>query len=234
MRTRVLWTVWLLALGLLASCRLRGDVDPHPFVILVEARASDFRPVEGLVVLSPGGVELGRTNTDGRVLFSATGQEGESVDFLVQAPPGMLISEGGERRRVLLKRLRSITGVASAVNLIDHGVPLRKRKLTYAVLLATNQFAGLPVFVFGVEKTKLNSRGVGMFLHEGLPGDELTVTILTDQNPRIVPVSPQKTFVLPENPTQLFWRTQMELRKVAEIKKAAKPKGKPKVFPKAI
>src|SRR5581483_2610380 len=148
----------------------------------------------GLVVMGANGTEIGRTNADGRALFTAMGQEGESAEFVVQAPPGMLVSEGGEKRRVLLKRLRSISGGYSNINIVDHDVKLRKRKLPYVFLLATNNFAGLPVVVFGVEKTKLNSRGVGMFLHEGLPGDEVTVTLLTDGDPLIAPVSPQRTF----------------------------------------
>lgn len=147
----------------------------------------------------------------------------------------MLISEGGEKRRVLLRRLRSIGGGYSVINIVDHDVKLRKRNLTYVVLLATNQFAGLPVVVFGVEKTRLNSRGVGMFLHEGKPGDEITVTVLTDSDPRIAPVSPKKTFVLPDTSTQLFWRTAFEIRKVEPPKKQggglAKKTGKKRIGP---
>ena len=209
----------LLLLGLLCgSCRT-GDIDRQPFIILVQAKANDFRPVEGLVIATGAGTELARTNSDGRALFTAAGQEGESVEFIVQPPPGMLISEGGEKRRVLLRRLRGIGGGYSNINIVDHDVKLRKRKLPYVVLLATNNFPNLPVVVFGVEKTKLNSRGYGMFLHEGLPGDEITVTLLTSANPRISPASPQKTFTLPDVPAQLFWRSQLDLRKTAEIKK---------------
>ncbi|MCS6915085.1 MAG: hypothetical protein RMK29_12345 [Myxococcales bacterium] len=222
---RCLPAVLLMAV-LLTGCRTR-DLDRQPFIILVQAKAHDFRPVEGLVVATPGGVELARTNSDGRALFSAAGQEGESVEFIVQPPPGMLISEGGERRRVLLRRLRSISGGHADINLVDHDVKLRRRKLPYVVLLATNQFAGLPVVVYGVEKTRLNSRGVGMFLHEGLPGDELTVTLLTTSNPRIAPASPQKTFTLPDVPSQLFWRAELELRKQPEKKPIPKrPRSK--------
>src|SRR5207245_938203 len=50
------------------SCRT-GDVDRQPFVVLVQAKANDFRPVEGLVVATAGGAELARTNSDGRALF---------------------------------------------------------------------------------------------------------------------------------------------------------------------
>lgn len=221
---RALPPALLLLLAVLSgSCRT-GEVDRQPFIILVQAKANDFRPVEGLVIATAGGQELARTNSDGRALFSAAGQEGESVEFVVQPPPGMLISEGGERRRVLLRRLRSISGGYSNINIVDHDVKLRKRKLPYVVLLATNNFPNLPVVVFGVEKTKLNSRGYGMFLHEGLPGDEITVTLLTSANPRIAPASPQKTFTLPDVPSQLFWRTQLELRKTAEVKPVVKRK----------
>ena len=40
-----------------------------------------------------------------------------------------------------------------------------------------------------------------------------------ESNPLIAPVSPEKTFVLPEEPTQLFWRTNFELRKPVKTKK---------------
>jgi len=221
MRLPVAWSLVLLGL-LSTSCRTR-EVDRQPFIILVHAKANDFRPVEGLVVTTATGAELARTNSDGRALFSASGQEGESVEFVVQPPPGMLVSDGSEKRRVLLRRLRSISGGYSNINIVDHDVKLRKRKLPYVVLLATNNFPGLPVVVFGVEKTKLNSRGYGMFLHEGLPGDELTVTLLTSANPRISPASPQKTFTLPEVPSQLMWRTQLDMRKTPVV---AKPQVK--------
>ena len=52
----------------------------------------------------------------------------------------MLVSEGGEKRRVLLRRLRSVSGGYSSLNLVDHDVKLRKSKLPYVVLLATNNF----------------------------------------------------------------------------------------------
>lgn len=233
MRFRV-WPLLLCVLGLF-GCRLRGEVDQQTFVILVEARSNDFRPVPGLSIFSVARTEVARTDADGRALFSVVGREGESADFLVQPPAGMLIAEGGERRRVVLKRLRALTGGYSSVNIVDHGVKLRRRKLPFVVLLATNQFAGLPVTVFGVERTRLNSRGVGMFLHEGMPGDELTVTILTEQNPLIAPVSPNKTFVLPDTPSQLFWRETLTVRKTAEVKKpAGKPKGPGRKFPQPI
>ncbi len=224
-------------LGVLgASCHTRGDVDRQTFVILVEAKGNDFRPVEGLVILGPGGAEIGRTNSDGRALFTAVGQEGESAEFSIQPPPEFLISEGGEKRRVLLKRLRSIGGGYGNINIVDHDIKLRKRNLPYVVLIATNQFAGLPVVVFGIEKTRLNSRGVGMFLHEGKPGDEITVTLLTDSDPRIAPVSPRKTFVLANEPTQYFWRTAFEIRKVEPLRKNGQRKtpGKKRLGPTAI
>lgn len=207
----------LLMLGL-AACKLPGSVDAQSFIILVDARGSDARPVEGVTILSPAGAEIGRTDTDGRILFSATGREGDSVEFVAQAPPGTLIADG-ERRRVLLKRLQSITGGASAMNVVSHTVSLRKRKLPYVLMVATNQFAGLPVVVFGKERVKLNSRGVGMFLHEGMPGDEIAVTLLTESNPLIAPVSPQRTIVLPDSPSPLLWRVNLEMRKAAEVKK---------------
>lgn len=216
----------LLGLAGLIGCHTRGDIEHQAFVILVEAKSNDFRPVADLTILSPGGKEIARTNSDGRAFFNTVGREGESVEFLVQAPAEMLITDGGERRRVLLKRLRSIGG-ESNINIVDHEVRLRKRNLPYVVLIATNQIAGLPVLVYGVEKTRLNSRGVGMFLHEGKPGDEIAITLSTISDPRIAPVSPKKTFVLPETPTQFFWRENFEVRRVVGPKKKTKVRNRP-------
>lgn len=215
----------------LFGCRLRGEVDQQTFVILIESRSNDFRPVQGLSVMSMARNEVARTDADGRALFSVVGREGETADFLVQPPPGLLLAEGGERRRVVLKRLRALSGGYSSVNIVDHGVKLRRRKLPFVVLLATNQFRDLPVTVFGVERTRLNSRGVAMFLHEGMPGDELTVTILTEGNPLIAPVSPSKTFVLPDTPSQLFWRQDLTVRKVNTPPPVKKNNGKKRSFP---
>jgi len=53
--------------------------------------------------------------------------------------------------------------------------------------------------------------------------------------PRIAPVSPSRTFVLPDTPSQLFWRQKLDVRKVIApptIKKG--PKGPKRTGPKEI
>ena len=107
MSVRGLGGVLLLCVLALFGCRMRGEVDQQTFVILVEARSNDFRPVAGLSITSLARAEVARTDADGRALFSVVGREGESADFLVQPPAGMLLAAQllrllSERRVALL------------------------------------------------------------------------------------------------------------------------------------
>jgi hypothetical protein len=191
-----------------AGCQ-PGTLIEHAFVLAVDARASAGAGVPDVVVLSPDGVEVGRTGADGRSLIYTEGREGAAVEFLVRPPPGVVISEGTERRRIILRRLRSMNGRPSPVNVVEHTVYLRQRKLPYVFMPAAN-VPDLPVVAFGAERTRLNERGVNIFTYEGLPGDEVALTLLTDSDPMLVPRNPQRTFQLPDEPTHLFWRPALQ------------------------
>lgn len=185
----------------------RGSLSEQEFWVTVEARAGE-RPIPGLRVLNPADQrEVGRTDEQGRALFAVTGREGDSIEVQLE-PPCEAQLVGAARQRVMLRRVGSLRQ-EPAVALLVHTVALRWRRLRYVFVVNAPGAAGLPVQVAGSERTRLNRHGVGLFVYQGLPGEEIPVTVQTE-GARLLPRSPTRSFALPEQPEALYWRVALE------------------------
>lgn len=204
---------------LLLACQAPREVYP----LLIEAQQDRGAAVAALHVFDVAGRLLGSTDSAGRALISLRGEEGDAVDLTVQAPPGLRIEKDQHRVRVILRTLKPLRGAVPT--LLSHFVRLRSELTTYVLFIAADGFGGTPVTVNGSERGRLGPTGVSVILHEGRPGDEALLRLLTDA--RVRPQDPVSTLVLPTAPALLLWR--QELRRLASPRKHTKRVGPTKI-----
>jgi hypothetical protein len=107
---------------------------------------------------------------------------------------------------------------------IESTIKLEPVVRRYAVLVDAG-VAGLPVEVFGQPRTITNSRGVAVFLYDGVPGDELRVALNTDGSP-FKPKHPSTTFMLAARPDVYVFKEHFETPPAPK----APPKHRPKIM----
>ncbi len=218
-------SAWLL--GVLLGCR--DPAAPRDFAVLIEAHEVQGEPVAGVVVRGEDRHPLGHTDGRGHLLLSKRAREGDNATYLLAPPPGMRLV-GPDIRRVVLRQTRGLGDVPGpATEFISVDVTVRQRTVPYVLLVdAGSDRKGLPVLVSGAARGSLNSQGVAMLVHDGLPGDEVTLRLLTGDDPRLRPRDPERTFVLPEAPSPLLWRQELVrlplLEKVRPVRRSSTKK----------
>lgn len=212
----------LLVLGL-TSCDLSRQATHYR--IRIHCQLPDGSPVAGVkigkaVAMPP----LLASDAQGNLVLPIDGREGQEVPFaIVHIPPSLVLAEGGESRRVILKNY-GVRG-RQQVSEVMHEIRLRPKKETYVVLVTAEQAPMLAVAANGAVVAHLNSRSAAAFRTEGKPGEELKVTLLASKVAKVQDSDPTETFTLPENGAILAFRSNLLLKPppVAKVRTGSRP-----------
>jgi hypothetical protein len=180
------------SLLLVLAVALAGCVDDDaPFPIVVTAVTDDGAPVPELAVTVGG--TAGRSGPDGKLRLQVAGKEGARIPVAVTTPPGFRLAAPADA--IVLRRLTEIDGSRRRPVPVEHTIRFAPLTRRYAILVRAG-IAGLPVEIFGAQKSVTNDRGAALFLYEGTPGDELQVKLVTDRRPDLRPQNPSQSFLL--------------------------------------
>jgi len=163
----------LLALG------LAGCAQPQPMFNVVLTFVDDVGKPMANVPLQISG-KARQSDPDGRVRLTVRGDEGTKLAANVSPPKGWKLTTPFDG--VVLRYMIDLAGHRDRTLPIESTVKLEPIVRHYAVLVDAG-VAGLPVEVFGQPRTVTNNRGVAAFLYDGVPGDELRVSLNTDGSP---------------------------------------------------
>ena len=137
-----------------------------------------------------------KSDLDGHVRLTVHGDEGAKLTVKVTPQKGWKLTAPFDG--VVLRYMIDLAGHRDRTLPIESTVHLEPIVRKYAVLVDAG-VAGLPVETFGQQRAMTNSRGVAVFLYDGVPGDELRVSLNTTGS-TFKPQNPSTTFILSPRP----------------------------------
>ncbi len=176
------------ALSLLgAGCGKQLDAAPAPpFKVSIKIDSDPNRPLAGAKVLHQE-KEVGTTGADGRALVALKGNEGDIATLTIKCPD---TNEQPKPFQVGLRRLADQRVPEYAILC----PPLVRRVV---VGVRADNGANLPVMFLGSVVARTDSAGAAHFALDVKPGEQFEVQIKTDDQPKLKPQNPSRTFVMP-------------------------------------
>ena len=173
------------------------------------------------------GHSYGETDAKGILQTEIYQQEGQSAQLRVQCPKTDKYFPPDAQNiviRHILKSGKSINSLDSfaPVNAIFYCIPKTKKHL---VIIKTKK-KGLPIMLMGKKITTTGESGIAQFPVEGMPGDEIEITIDTSHNPSYLPKMPSRRLKLPKISRFLvFEQTFTEIKPKRKRRKKIVHKG---------
>ncbi|MDB4942697.1 MAG: hypothetical protein JWP97_2231 [Labilithrix sp.] len=186
------------------SCK---DLDPPPlppFQIFVRIESDPGQRVAGAVI-SRNNKPLGTTGADGRAMLTLTGAEGETTDVMIKCPDQL--QSPTKPTSVRLTRFSDKTKVPEYTVMC----PPTLRKVVVAV--KADNGPNLPVVYLNHVITRTDPSGAAHFALEVAPGAQFQVTLDTQENARLKPVSPSKPFTAPQHDEILVFDQRFDVEK---------------------
>jgi hypothetical protein len=178
----------LLASAALAVVACRQP--PLPFPVSVMVYTDEGRPFPGMQLTI--GDKKCRTDASGHCNVGLVSTEGARIKILEDVPKGY--NKVSKKDTVVMQRLTDIKRSGEQLP-IEHIIVVAPTVRHYAILVDA-QYPGLSIQTFGAQRAVTNSKGVAMFVHEGVPGDELKVTVSTAERGDFLPPNPVTNFKL--------------------------------------
>lgn len=207
---------WIVALALVAGC-----ARPQPMFNVILTVVDDVgKPLADVPLEIQGHPR--KSDPDGRVRLTVRGEEGTKLPVKVTPPKGWKLSQPFDG--VVLRFMIDLAGHRDRTLPIESTIRMEPIVRRYAVLVDSG-VAGLPVQAFGQQRAVTNSRGVAVFLYDGVPGDELRVSLDTTGSP-FKPQNPSTTFTLSPHPDVYVFKEHFDTPPPPK----KPPKHKPKIM----
>ena len=220
MKVRSVPSAALALLGVLAlmasGCGKQLDAPPPlPFKVTIKVDADAFHPLAGARVMHLD-KEVGVTEADGRALVSLKGAEGDTAELVIKCPD---TNQPPPPIRVALRRLSDQKFPEFAVSC----PPLVRRVV---VGVRAEGGANLPVVFLGSVVARTDTSGAAHFALDVKPGEQFEVQLKTDDQPKLMPRNPTRSFVMPPRDEVVIFNQGFVLEKKKVVYHAvAKPTG---------
>jgi hypothetical protein len=213
----LLWS----AVGLAVTCAALGcgkqlETAPVPaFKFSVRVDSDPNRPLAGAKVLHQD-KEVGVTQPDGRALVALRGNEGDQAQLVVKCP------ETNQQPAPIVVALRRLADGRVPEYAISCP-PLVRRVV---VGIRAEGGANLPVVFLGNVVARTDSSGAAHFALDVKPGEQFEVQLKTDDNPKLLPKNPARSFVMPPRDDVVVFNQAFSLEKTKKVYHyVAKPRG---------
>jgi hypothetical protein len=177
---------------LLANCAGK-DVVQKDFTLAFHASCDD-EPVDD-VAISVNGSQSGRTDGDGILHITVTGEEGQALPLHVECPDSYRRAEAPN-----VVRLLTIRGFDSEQSSLHRVIPVQcvPRERIAAVVVRAPEAPGVPVLLYGEEVARTDSSGVAHLEVQLPPHNRFALELDTREHPRLRPQNPTKSFRVPD------------------------------------
>lgn len=174
----------LLSVGaLLGGCSQRTP--PHRYEFVIRVQSDPGRPLAEAQVRLHDRV-VGRSDEQGQVKLGAHGQEGQTLKFQVECPPGFLSPEGP----VTVHLRKSSDGSRRP----EYPVTCTPSERTMVIAVRAVNGPNLPVRYLGQEVARTDDKGAAHVLLKAAPNDDIQLTLDTSGSPRLMPQNPSVRF----------------------------------------
>lgn len=199
-----------------AGCGKQLDAPPPPpFKFSVKVDSDLNHPLVGARVLHQD-KEVGVTLADGRAIVALKGMEGDSATLIVKCPD---TNQQPPPITVALRRLADQRISEYAVQC----PPLVRRVV---VGVRADGGPNLPVVFLGSTVARTDLSGAAHFALDVKPGEQFEVLIKTDDQPKLLPKNPTRSFVMPQRDDVVVFNQAFSLEKKKVVYHGAvKPVG---------
>ncbi|MCP4674919.1 MAG: hypothetical protein GY854_05305 [Deltaproteobacteria bacterium] len=186
--------------------------EPGPQFVMLEVAVTDedARPVEDAEIMVAEN-SVGRTDKGGRLEARLSGPEGRRVQVQVACPDGRL-AEDGASRDLEVRFLKKLDKAATSLAAVEARFKCVLKTRRVVVLVRADGVAGLPVRSLGHPIAHTNVDGVAQAVIEGVPGDEVEVTLDTTEKPELRPAMPGRRLTVPRQSQILVFDQKFERR----------------------
>lgn len=190
-----------------------SKAQPTEFSALIIARTDGRTPLAGVEVLA-GKKVVGKTDESGKAKLSLQGSEGSVASLTIKCPEGLASPEVP-----IEVGLRHMAEGSPPPLFETECVSLVRRVV---VGLRAENGPGLPIVRLNEVIGKTNDQGIAHLLLEVSPNEQVTLTLDTKGNSRLLPQNPALTFVASGKDEFVLLEQKFNVKK-----KKVKPKPKP-------
>ncbi len=203
-----------------------NDPAPQSVVLIIEVVDHNERPVPGTDVTIDG-ASIGATDESGHFQTRLSGPEGRRVHVQISCPDRW-IAEDGETRDLSVRFLKRLDPRESAMAPMDARFKCVYRTRRIVLLVRTDQVPNLPVFALGAQIAATDAEGVAQAVLEGVPGDEIEVTLNTSENPELRPAMPSRRLTVPKTNQIIVFDQKFEKQQKNKLKRQRRKRGGPR------
>lgn len=206
MRSRLLARVGGLTflIGAGSGCKDLDPPPPQPFQLYVRVESDPGRPVDG-AVLSRDGKTIATTGADGRATLSLSGAEGAITDVAVRCPDGL---------QTPVKPLSiRLTRIADKSKAPEYGIACPPTLRKVVVAIRADNGPNLPVMYLSKSVARTDASGAAHFALDVAPGGQFTVTLNTEESPKLKPQNPSKPFTVGQLDELVLFEQKFEAEK---------------------
>lgn len=186
-RTPLLIALWGACSALAGSCD-QADLASTAVPIAVQASDDLGAPLAN-VELFAHGKRLSQTSALGTLRYTLRGTIGQQVALSGRCPNGFRDPEP-----LPPIRLRALASIGRSDAELKLQLVCRAAVRNVLIIIKTDDRANLPVWLNGEQRTRTDRSGVAHLHLRSTPGDTAWVRIGTQDNPRLQPVDPRRSF----------------------------------------
>ena len=220
MKVRSVPTTASVMLGVLAlmgsGCGKQLDAPPPPpFKVSIKVDSDPNHPLAGAHVLHQD-KEVGLTQPDGRALVQLKGSEGDIAQLVIKCP------DTNQQPPPITVALRRLADQKMAEYSIQ--CPPLVRRVVVGV--RADNGPNLPVVFLGATVARTDASGAAHFALDVKPGEQFEVQLKTDDQPKLSPKNPTRSFVMPPRDEVVVFNQAFSLEKKKVVYHApVKPTG---------
>lgn len=191
-----------------SSCK---DFDPPPtppFQIFIRIDSDPGHPVAGATV-SRNNKTLATTGPEGRGMLTLNGAEGETTDVSIKCPDAFVSPTKPTSIR--------LTRFADKTKVPEYAVSCPPAHRHVVVAVKAENGPNLPVVYLNKVITRTDLSGAAHFALEVAPNTQFQVTLDTQENAKLKPVSPSKPFTAPSHDDILVFDQKFEVEKTRVV-----------------
>ena len=206
------------ALLVVAGC---GEEAPPPtYTLTFRATADGEDPVRGVTIATEDTV-LGETDATGILRIRFQGKEGTAIPITVACPESYDTTDPDIT--LTLRRVVALGTEQAGTPELRRDIDCVPRQRTSVLIVRARGRAGLPVLVDGEQRAVTDDGGVAHLVFASAPGREVTVLISTEDQPRLRPQNPSRTFTLPDEDDFLWMDQPFEEQRIRRRRRRPPP-----------
>ncbi len=211
----------LFSLIILVCCKSPPLIESVDLNIFVKDLSGEPIP-EATVYLKQ--TSIGKTSKEGKLQTGLSGIEGQQFAVSVDCPDGYKTLPSSSSS-VVFRKLLKPEGNNMLVIPLTATLTCSAITQKFVLVVKTDPPLEIPISTQGRVVDKISPEGVAQMLLSGQIGEEIEIVLNTESVPEVVPKSPTRRIVIPQDPQILVFEQSFKIQKKKQRKKPRRQLG---------